>query len=165
MLSLSTDDVRMHWQQISPDLGKLFAGVEKTEDWTLDNNPDIAERLTRFGLRLSDPSATLKLADADKNDLLFFLVYISTSKAFRLIQWMDSTQNGLGTRLLNVLLEQDGTGVFSQVVDPMLAGTMIQRLRVIQNTPFFQKLLSPSMLESILRAIDNYREEKDQHEA
>jgi hypothetical protein len=165
MLSLSTDNVRDHWQKMSPDLGNLFVSIEKTEDWTLDNNPDIADRLAHLASRLSDPEATLKLMEADKNELLFFLVYISSSKAFRLIQWMDDTQNGQGTRLLNVLLEQDGAGVFSNVVDPLLAGTMIQRLRVIQNTPFFRKLLEPSLLESIVRAIDHYRDEKEKHEA
>ncbi|WP_324778404.1 hypothetical protein, partial [Ralstonia pickettii] len=68
-------------------------------------------------------------------------------------------------KLLNLLLEQDGAGVFAHVADPMLAGTMIQRLRVIQNTPFFQQLLKPSLLDSILRAIENYRDEKQDHEA
>jgi len=165
MLSLSNESVHEHWQQISPELASLFASIEKTEDWTLDNNPDIAERLMRFGLRLSDRKAASRIADADKNELLFFLVYISSSKAFRLVQWMDEMQDGLGSRLLGNLLEQDGAGVFSNVVDPMLAGTMVQRLRVIQNTPFLQRLLSPSLLDSLVRAIDNYRDERDDHEA
>lgn len=164
MLTLTTESVQEYWQQISPDLGKLFVTIEKTEDWTLDNNPDIAERLVSFGLRLSDPVAIQKFAAADKNDLLFFLVYISSSKAFRLIQWLDESENGLGSRLLNELLEQNGTGIFANVMDPMLAGTLIQRLRIVQNTPFFQALLSPSLLDSIVRSINNYRDEKDTHE-
>ena len=76
MLSLSTEDVAEHWEQVSPELGQLFASIERAEDWALDNHPDIAERLQSFGLRLSDPAAAAKLADADRNDLLFFLVYI-----------------------------------------------------------------------------------------
>lgn len=165
MLSLSTEGVRDHWQQIAPELADLLVTIEKTEDWTLDSNPDIADRLTQFGLRLSDPAATQRLASADRNELLFFLVYVSSSKALRIIQWMDETQDGMGTKLLNLLLEQDGAGVFAHVADPMLAGTMIQRLRVIQNTPFFQQLLKSSLLDSIVRAIENYRDEKQDHEA
>ena len=164
MLSLSTENVSDYWQQMSPELGRLFSTIEKTEDWTLDNNPDIGERLTRLGLQLADPEATRRLAAADKNEFLFFLVYISSSKALRLIQWMDSTQNGLGTQCLNALLERDSDGSFANVLDPMLASTMLQRLRVIQNTPFFQKLFDPSMLDSISRAIENYQEEKEKHE-
>lgn len=165
MLSLSTESVRDHWQQVAPELADLLETIERTEDWTVDTNPDIADRLTRFGLRLSDPAAAVRLAEADKNELLFFLVYISSSKALRIIEWMDHTQDALGTKLLNTLLAQDGAGVFANVADPMLAGTMIQRMRVIQNTPFFQKLLAPSMLDSIHRAIDNYREAREDHEA
>lgn len=164
MLSLTTENVRDYWQQMSPDLGTLFESIERTEDWTLDSNPDIADRLTRLGLKLADPDAARRLAGADKNEFLFFLVYISSSKALRLIQWMDTAQNGLGTLCLNTLLERDQEGAFANVLDPMLAGTMVQRLRVIQNTPFFKKLLDPSMLDSIARAIGNYQEEKERHE-
>jgi len=164
MLSLTTENVHDYWQQMSPDLGTLFESIEKTEDWTLDSNPDIADRLTRLGLKLADPEAARRLAEADKNEFLFFLVYISSSKALRVIQWMDTAQNGLGTQCLNTLLERDNEGSFANVLDPMLAGTMVQRLRVIQNTPFFKKLLDPSMLESIARAIGNYQEEKERHE-
>lgn len=162
MLDFATESVHRYWQDFSPELGDLFSTIEKTEDWTLDNHPDIGERLVNFGLRLADPQATKRLAEADKNSMLFFLVYISTSKAFRLISWMDIAQEGLGTRLLNSLLARDGEGIFANVVDPGLAGVMVQRLRVIQNTPYLQKLLHPSLLDDILRAIDTYREEKDE---
>lgn len=164
MLSLSTDNVHEYWQQVSPELGQLFESIERTEDWTLDSDPDVGERLSRMGLRLADPEATRRLAGADKNELLFFLVYISSSKALRLIQWMDTAQSGLGTQCLNALLARDQEGAFANVLDPMLASTMIQRLRVIQNTPFFKKLLDPAMLDSIARAIGNYQEEKERHE-
>lgn len=160
MLDFATENVQRYWRTVSPELGDMFSMIEKTEDWTLDNHPDIGERLADFGLRLADPNATIRLAEADRNSLLFFLVYISTSKAFRLVSWMDETQQGLGTRLLNTLLERDAEGVFANVLDPGLAGVMIQRLRVIQNTPYLQKLLDPSLLDDILRAIDGYREEK-----
>lgn len=165
MLDFATESVHRYWQDLSPELGDLFSTIEKTEDWTLDNHPDIGERLVNFGLRLADPQATKRLAEADKNSMLFFLVYISTSKAFRLISWMDVAQEGLGTRLLNNLLARDGEGIFANVIDPGLAGVMVQRLRVIQNTPYLQKLLHPSLLDDILRAIDTYREEIEKDEA
>lgn len=165
MLDFTTESVHRYWQSLSPELGDIFSTVERTEDWTLDNHPDIGERLVHFGLRLADPQATKRLAEADKDSMLFFLVYISTSKAFRLINWMDAAQEGLGTRLLNSLLERDGEGIYASVVDPGLAGVMVQRLRVIQNTPYLQKLLHPTLLDDILRAIDSYREERESHEA
>ncbi len=165
MLNLATEEVREYWGRESPELGRLLLDIERTEDWTLDGHPEIGDRLVRLGVKLADPAAVAKLAAADRNDLLFFLVYISSSKAMRLISWMDETQNGMGTRLLAVLLDQDEHGAFFNVVDPLLAGTLVQRLRVIRNTPFFEKILNPSLLDSIMRAIDNYREEKANHEA
>jgi len=136
--------------------------VEATEDWIVDRNPELADRLVRFGHKLSQPDAAKRLAEADRNELLFFLVYISSSKAFRLIQWMDETENGLGSSLLGVLLQSDGAGVYENVADPLLAGVMIQRLRTIQNTPFFARLLSPAVLGDIELAIKQHQEEKSQ---
>lgn len=165
MLSLASESVKEYWAATSPELGALFDRIERTEDWTLDSHPDIADRLVQFGLRLANPDMVGKLEDASKDDLIFFLVYISTGKAFRVIQWMDEAQDGLGSRLLGALLERDGAGVFSNVSNTLLAQTMIQRLVVIQNTPFFEQILSPSMLDSIERAINSYTEEKRNHEA
>lgn len=162
-LSLVAEDVADHWRQLSPELADLLALLERTEDWTLDAHPDIAERLVRFGLKLSDPNAARRLEAANRDELLFFLVYISSSKAFRIIHWMDEMHDGLGTRLLGVLLEQDADG-FVNVLDPMLAGTLLQRLRAVQNTPFFVQLLNPHSLSAIERAIESYQRERESHE-
>ncbi len=164
MLDFETEGVRRYWLERAPELGKLFADIEATEDWTLDSHPDIGERLLAFGRQLVDPLAPQRLAEADKNTMLFFLVYISTSKACRLIEWMDASGNGLGSRLLTSLLERKDHGEFANVVDPGLAGVMVQRLRVIQNTPYLQQLLHPALLDDILRAIESYREEREANE-
>ncbi|MDR8877455.1 type IVB secretion system protein IcmW [Burkholderia multivorans] len=165
MLSLASESVREYWAASSPELGSLFERIERTEDWTLDSHPDIADRLQQLGLRLADPEMLGRLEGASKDDLIFFLVYISTSKAFRLVRWMDEARDGLGSRLLASLLDRDAAGVFCNVSDSLLAQTMVQRLLVIQNTPFFEQLLSPAMLGSIERAINSYGDEKRNHEA
>ncbi|WP_218570953.1 hypothetical protein, partial [Pseudomonas sp. 3PA37B6] len=65
---------------------------------------------------------------------------------------------------LGVLLQQDSNGVFSNVLDPMLAGTLVQRLQVVQNTPFFQRLLAPEFLGSLSKAITNYHQERSERD-
>lgn len=161
MLNLSSQDVRNYWHSVSPDMARLFGAIEQTEDWTLDADARIGDRLIGLAKRLSVPNAAARLAAADKHDLLFFLVYISTSKAFRLIQWLDEEEDGLGSRLLDSLLDNDSADAFARVADPVLVSTLFRRLHVIQNTPFFNQLLDPSMLEGIQQAIQSYRDERE----
>ncbi|WP_310700016.1 type IVB secretion system protein IcmW [Burkholderia multivorans] len=51
-------------RQSSPELGSLFERIERTEDWTLDSHPDIADRLQQLGLRLADPEMLGRLEGA-----------------------------------------------------------------------------------------------------
>lgn len=165
MFELNTESVRRHWESVSPELGALFRSVEQAEDWTVDDHPQVAERLSRISGLLALPQAAARLNSAPSDDLAFFLVHVTTSKAFRVVSWLDERHEGLGTRLLSRLLEQDAMGVHANLREPVLARVLTQRLQVVQNTPYFQKLLDPAMLQEIERAIVAHREDKNEHEA
>lgn len=163
MLNLATPNVRAYWAEADPALAGLLGRLERTEDWTLDTVPSIAERLVALGHRLSQPGNAEKLAGVSRDSLLFFFAYLSTSKAFLIIRWLDEHHDGLGSQLIERLLTEDGQALVAEVVDPTLTGVMVQRLRVLQNTPYFSRLLAPAMLESIERAIQRFHE--DTHHA
>lgn len=164
MLNLATDEVRAYWLQAEPALMGLLDRIERTEDWTLDDAPGIAQRLSALGEQISMPGSADRLMGADRESLLFFFAYLSTARAFRLIRWLDDHHDMLGTRLLERLLTVEGQALVADLIDPTLSGVMVQRLRVLQNTPYFTRLLDPSLLESIERVIERYREEAT-HEA
>lgn len=159
MLDLATENVRAYWVQAEPDLVALLDRIGRTEDWTLDSVPAIAERLVTIGEQLSRPGNAERMAAANRDTLLFFFAYISTERAFRMIRWLDEQHDNLGSKLLERLLTTDGQALVADVVDPTLTGVMVQRLRVLQNTPYFTRLLAPSMLDSIERALGRYRQE------
>ncbi len=159
MLDLAADEVRAYWVQTEPAIVGLLDRIERTEDWTLDDAPGMTQRLTALGEQISLPGSADRLAAADRESLLFFFAYLSTSRAFRLIRWLDEHHDLLGTRLLERLLTTDGQTLVAELIDPTLSGVMVQRLRVLQNTPYFTRLLAPSLLDSIERVIERYREE------
>lgn len=161
MLNLATPSVRAYWAEAEPELAGLLDRLERTEDWTLDSLPSIAERLVALGHRLSQPGNAEKLAGVSRDQLLFFFAYLSTSKAFLIIRWLDEHHDGMGSAIVERLLSEDGQALVAEVVDPTLTGVMVQRLRVLQNTPYFSRLLAPTMLESIERAIHRYHEDPD----
>ncbi|TAL63620.1 MAG: hypothetical protein EPN79_15815 [Burkholderiaceae bacterium] len=165
MLDLATENVRAYWAQTEPDLVRLLDRLGRTEDWTLDAIPEITQRLVGLGELLAQPGSAQRLAMANRDTLLFFFAYISTERAFRLIRWLDEHHDNLGSTLLERLLTTDGQALVADVVDPTLTGVMVQRLRVLQNTPYFTRLLAPSMLDSIERVIDRYRSEDSTHDS
>ncbi|KAF1702986.1 type IVB secretion system protein IcmW [Pseudoxanthomonas kaohsiungensis] len=158
MLDLDANTVRQHWLEASPGLAELLDHIERTEDWTVDGSPAIGRRLVELGVALNRPGAARALEALDRDRLLFLLVYISSSKALRLLQWLDNAHAGMGTRLLTALLE-DGARAVSQLQHEALVQTMIQRLRIIQNTPFLNSVFDPTTLGQLERVIRQHNED------
>ena len=150
MLDLSTDAIRSYWKENSPELAQLFDELETSESWVIDKFPEIEGRLIRFGKLVSAISDPAVLLRANHDDLLFLLVYISTSKAMRILEWLDEKQ--LGQPIIELLLKEDAQGIYQNVSDQVLAKTLVQRLSVARNTLFMRELLSPSMMTTILNA-------------
>lgn len=161
MLDLDAEVVRQHWRQAAPGLAELLDRIELAEDWTVDGSPVYAEKVVQLGKSLSQPGAVLALEEADRHQLLFFLVYISTSKAVRLLQWLDDEHAGMGSALLDQLIAGDGQRVRSGVQSDQLAQTLVQRMRILQNQPYFRSVFDPQKLGRLAQAIRQHREESN----
>lgn len=159
ILDLDHQQVREHWRQASPELARLFEDMQATEDWTLDQQPAIAMSLVQVGRALSVPGAAAALERMDQGRLLFLLVYISSAKAVRLLQWLDTVQPGAGTRLVEALLQRDGRLVRAGVPEKALVATLLQRLRMLQNQPFLKSVFDPQAMTKLASVIKQHREE------
>ncbi|MGX9960653.1 type IVB secretion system protein IcmW [Xanthomonas euvesicatoria] len=159
MLDLESEVVREHWRQAAPGLAELFDRIHLTEDWTLDGSPEIAAKIVRLGLSLSQPGAADALEGADRHRLLFFLVYISTSKAIRLLEWLDEHHGQLGSAMLESLLRADGQHIRAGIHSEQLTKTLVHRLRILRNQPYFRTLLDPLKIDRISAAIRLHQEE------
>ena len=160
MLDLETQSVREHWLAVAPGLGPVFDQIERVEDWTVDNLPAIAARVVAFGKALSVPGGAERLERADPAQLLFVLVHMSTARALLIIQWLDDQHDGLGTRLVQSLLQNNGEVVYAGVPHQTLANALVSRLLLINNTPFFAAAFAPARLRAIGKSIKQYAQEK-----
>lgn len=160
MLDLDGTRVKQHWLEAEPGLAQLFEHIEKIEDWTLDDAPEIGARLIRIGQMLAaSDEAPRRLETADRSTLLFFLVYISTPRALRLLQWLDDEHDGMGGRIVSALLERGALPVKMGISHEALVETLVRRLQLLRNTPFFQSVFNAARLNVIERAIRDYSEE------
>lgn len=160
MLDLDAPAVRQHWLAIAPGLAPLFEQIERVEDWTVDEVPAIASRIVSFGHSMSSPGAAGALVHADPLQLLYVLVHMSSSRALRIIQWLDEHNDGLGTQLVEAMLHREGAAIYAGVPHETLARTLITRLSVFRNEPFFTGIFAPQRLRRLHRAIERYREER-----
>lgn len=155
---LAPDGLVAFWRGFDPALAELVARMDRAEPWTLDQEPAIAARLIALGQRLSSERHAIALASADRESLLLFFAYISTSRALRVIHWMDEI-GGHGAQLVERLLRQPDD-VASVIPVAPLRELLTHRLRVISNTPYFEKLFAPARLQGLQRAIRQYKQEK-----
>lgn len=154
---LSFGQLLEFWRSFDPELAQLVVTMDRSESWTLDRDPAIGERLVELGRRLTGERQALALAGANRDDLLLFFAYISTSRALRVIHWMDE-MGGHGSALVERLLRQDDDLTSVIPVAP-LRELLTHRMRVISNTPYFMKLFAPERLLGLHRAIRQYRED------
>lgn len=156
-ISLDTATLVGYWRRFDPELADLVGVMDRAEAWTLDDHPEVAQRLVRLGQRLDGVAQARALAGADRRDALLFLAYISTSRAIRVIQWMDE-QGGYGSALVERLL-QATSDVDAMVPEAALRQLLARRLHVFNNTPYFCKLFATARLKSLANAIHSYRQE------
>ncbi|MGH3977103.1 MAG: hypothetical protein ACRDS9_27880 [Pseudonocardiaceae bacterium] len=156
-LSLDSDTLLSFWRRFDPELAELVSVMDRAEGWTLDRNPAVAERLIRLGQRITGEREAKVLVSAEREDLLLFLAYISTSRALRVIHWLDEV-GGYGSALVDRLLHEHAE-VTAAVPEASLRELLTHRLRVISNTPFFTKLFAPERLQGLGRAIHRHRQE------
>lgn len=159
MLNLEANSVREHWAAVDPSLAALFEAIERTEDWVVDQIPQVAQRLARLSQAMTGPGAVAALERLERGQLLFIMVYLSTAKAVRLLQWMDEQNEGSGASMLNALVSSNGPVLRAGISESALALTLAQRMRVLQNTRFFRSVFDPQVLASLTAVIQQHRED------
>lgn len=155
----SDHEVAQFWAAFSAEASELVGRMDRTERWTLDHEPAIAQRLIALGNRMHAPAQARRVLSADTDDLLLFLAYLSTSRALRFVHRLDEL-GGHGSEMITRLLETGG--VDALVPTRPLRDLLQHRLRVFSNTPFFARLFAPERLRRVVRAIDAYRAQRGQ---
>lgn len=153
-LDLSPEGVRRYWLEKAPSLAHLFDEISKVEPWTLDDEPAIRDRLIRFGHLLSaTPGAAKRLECAQRSDLLHLLVFINRAKAFLLLHWLDENHEGLGSRVVTMLVE----AAHEMPGQEVLHQTLVDGLQMLNNGPFLRELFDQRRVNGLVRAINNYQ--------
>ncbi len=163
-LSLEPAILQQYWQEVSPELGELFSLLETHESWVADKkSEEIEKRLIRFGQKvdeLSDPSVLLL---ASRSDLLVFFCYLSSSKAMRLLDHLEShpASVGLGSKLIEHLFSIHEKELAEIGASPQLIDLLAARFEVVLRAPYLRELFRPERIHNFVEALRNYHESKE----
>ncbi|EPU1979358.1 hypothetical protein ACVVI9_004766 [Escherichia coli] len=163
-LSLEPAILQQYWQDVSQELGELFSLLETHESWVADKKSgEIENRLIQFGKKvdeLSDPSVLLT---ASRSDLLVFFCYLSSSKAMRLLDYLEShtMSRGLGNKLLEHLFGVHEQELAEIGASPQLIELLAARLEMVLRAPYLREIFRPERIHSFANALRVYHESKE----
>lgn len=153
--SMDTAHVKAFWLTESPELAIIFEAIEQKEEWVVDvRYQDIAQRLVAFGERLKNQPDPSVLMDADRNDLLVFLVFITTSKVFRFIDYLNSF-NHLGDLIIERVL--NGAIIDNTISDAELIPVLTHRLQSALKASFCRQIINREIVDQFISAVREYR--------
>lgn len=139
-LNLRKSLVERFWTAQDPRLARILRWMDSAETWMVDERQDVMQALASLGQRLnkSDPRAIAERFDP----LLDVLAYMSSSRALRVIEWLDRAHEGaISVRLVQKAMQRQ---------DPR-AQLLIDRLQAMRSLSLLGQIFSP---QRIGRAIE-----------
>lgn len=146
-LNLRKSLVERFWNNHDPRLARILRWMDSTEDWMMDERPDVMQALTALGQRMSNtnPEALAERFDP----LIDILAYMSSSRALRIVEWLDRAHAGaLSLRLVQKAQERP---------DPR-AQILIDRLQALRSLSLLGQIFSQQRIGRAVELLDKTRQ-------
>lgn len=148
MPDLSSQAVHQFWNQYQdPMIYRVVAFMEGVETWTLDGDPQFEAALAELGKQLDDISS-IDLGELSQENLFIQIANsISSGRALRLLQAIDTTHPGSASKLL-IYAEEN-----SQKPDDA-AGLFLRRNIVFERLRLLARVFSHERFALVLKALE-----------
>lgn len=146
-IDLSFDGVREYWQKTSPNLAKIMQVMENVEHWLVDESGAFQYVLKGLVERLRVAEKRVLVQDRFVDGMTYLLAYCSTSRALRLMAWLDLRNPDLSVTYTSRMKGMAGTAPTAQL--------MVDRLQAVESIDMMQSVFSPQrsrMIIGLLRA-------------
>lgn len=153
-LNLSERAVNNHWKIQDKRLQEILKMMGKAESWTVDEVQDVSDKLVEFGRRLGDLDRGFLLKNIE--EVMTIMAFISSSKAIRLLSWIDENSPGISFRYIMHARHQ---------TEWECGQLLIDRLRTIKAVSLLSEVFSPvrsRIIGSFLDADEDDNEDEDE---
>lgn len=152
MPDLSLESVHAFWHEYDRrTLYRIVASMEAIETWAADQDPRVEEALLRLGKTLD------KLEDFNVTDealLVKILANLRSSRALRLMQFLDVLKPGSASKLLIYAEEHAKEG---HKKDPC-AELFIKRNLSFERLQLLGRIFAPERINLVLKALESENE-------
>ncbi len=99
-LRLNNAIVNAYWQRENKDLHSVLNAMDEKETWCLDNQATVSSKLLKF-CDLLNKAEDINSLKTKISEFLTVLAYIHSSKAFRILKWIDENHSHLSIKLVS----------------------------------------------------------------
>lgn len=156
MVDLTSKGLETYWSEVSPGAPYIIGAMDATEDWVIDSDASLDDELAVF-LKAMPAMLAQAVSSGQKtafiNDLLVVLAYLHSSKALRLVYWLETGFPEFEFDFLreaHELYEQGGVTAIDRVAFKL----MMDRLRFARKTALLQTVFAPERLAAVQAAIE-----------
>lgn len=157
MIDLTTSGLEDYWGEVAPSAPFIVASMDAVEDWVVDRNGVVDADLNSLVTELPGMLAQVLEGGSQGQkaefvaDMVVVLAYLRSSKALRLIHWLETEFPGFDfLREARQLYEEGGVTGMDRVAYKLL----MDRLRFASKTALLQTVFSPERLLAVRNAIE-----------
>lgn len=145
MPNLTPEGVRNFWQERHDHaLFRIISSMEGVEDWTLDGDEEFENAINELG-EYFDGVKKFELSQEEK--LIKILASLKSSRALRLLQFIDTLQPGAASKLL----------VYAEVASNSpddIPGFFLKRNMVFERLQLLGRIFAPERFSLVTRALE-----------
>ena len=145
-LNLKKSIVTEYWKKADPRMARILSVMENVEHWTVDDTQSVADAISDLAKKM-DKSSKETLAKLSE-ELLYVMGYISSSKALRMVKWMDESHPGLS---VHYIMEA------RQMQEWPPARLLLDRLQTIKSLSLMGKVFAASRTKLIAALLKDER--------
>ena len=152
MPDMSLESVHSFWHDYDRrTLYRIVTSMEGIETWAADDDPRVAEALSKLGAALDN------IHDIEINDeasLVKVLANIRSSRALRLMQFLDGLKPGTASKLLIYAEEQTKDPTHKNP----FADLFLRRNLAFERLQLLGRVFAPERINLILKALESSHE-------
>lgn len=132
--------VQEFWEKKDKRLSRILKIMDNVEYWVFDDEEQFTQGLNRIGRYISSDDINPKKIEEVLEDLVTVMAYSSSSKALRILNWLEEHYPELFQKMMGGLDHHDR---------PKAAQLTGARLKVFKNLDLMGKIFSPNRSQKI----------------
>ena len=156
MVDLSIEGVHRFWYEYDKrTLYRIVTSMEGIEEWAADLSPDVNEAIKKLGVAMDNVKEDFDFKD--EAEVVKIIANIRSSRAIRIMQYLDTVQPGAASKLL--MYAEDNTK--EGETKDKYADLFLKRNLAFERLQLLGRVFAPERINLVLKALEVLDEENN----